>query len=597
MRTKLTDTPLAHFLQEAHAHIAPDESGHVADYIPELGKAKPEHFGICLATLDGHVYSSGDAEVPFTIQSISKAFVFALALELLGNEAVTASIGVEPSGEAFNSVRLTPDNKPFNAMVNSGAIACAAMIRDAAGSEAWARVAGMLSAFAGRDLGLDEAVYRSESDTGDRNRAIAYLLRNAGRFRSSVDDALDVYFRQCSLLVTARDLAVMAATLANGGLNPMTGLQVVSRTTVARTMSVMASSGMYDYAGEWISRVGLPAKSGVGGGIIAVMPGQLGLGSFSPPLDEHGNSVRGLRVCEELSSFYGLHLLHPPQGASRCILADYAGEAASSRRERRPDEQRCLAPYRSGIRVLELYGTLSFADLDLVTRRLAEGDATLVALVLDLHRASGITPAGAKLLDALLANLAQAGNLVAVVGQPKDSAFPAGIVGFSLLEDAIEWVEDSLLGRHAAETTPSQQVALASQALLAGLSADEIEVVARLGHAQDFPPGAKIISAGGDATSLFFLLSGTVSVRLGGGRRVTTFAAGSAFGEMALLHQPRSADVFADTAVICLELQIDQLLAPRSDEPRIEPFLMRNLGLLLADRLRQTNMRLQLLRA
>lgn len=354
---------------------------------------------------------------------------------------------------------------------------------------------------------------------------------------------------------------------------------------------------MYDHAGEWIYRVGLPAKSGVGGGIIAAMPGQLGLGSFSPPLDEHGNSVRGLRVCEELSAFYGLHLLDPPQGASRCILADYAGEAAVSRRERRSEERHCLAPYRRGVRVLELYGNLSFADLDLVTRRLVESDAPLIALVLDLHRASGTTPAGAKLLDALLAQVTDAGSFVAVVGTPMGTTLPSGAVDFALLEDALEWVEDSLLDRHAEEIDPNQKVALTSQALLAGLSADEIAAVVKLGNMLDFPTGAKIIAAGGAAASLFFLLSGTVSVRLGGGRRVATLAAGSAFGKMALLRQPRSADVFADTAVTCLEVSVDRLLAPRLDQLTIELSLMRNLGLILADRLRQTNAKLQLLRA
>src|SRR5450432_3328992 len=279
---------MAHFLKTCLANYAGDTSGAVADYIPELSKANPAKFGIGLATIDGHVYEAGDSAVEFTIQSISKAFVFALALEIVGHERVEAKIGVEPSGEAFNSIRLTADNRPFNAMVNAGAIACSGLIHSVEGSGAFECVLDALSRFAGRKLSVDEAVFESERATGDRNRAIGYMLRNYSVVQGNVDEVLDVYFRQCSILVTARDLAVMAGTLANSGVNPVTNETVITTYAVARTLSVMTSSGMYDYAGEWIYRVGIPAKSGVGGGIIASLPAQLGLGSFSPLLDEHG---------------------------------------------------------------------------------------------------------------------------------------------------------------------------------------------------------------------------------------------------------------------------------------------------------------------
>src|SRR5215469_1392188 len=241
--------PLARFLERCHAGIAGNESGAVANYIPELAKADPNHFGISVATIDGYVYEIGDSAVPFTIQSISKAFVFALALETIGAERVESVIGVEPSGEAFNSIRLRADNRPFNPMVNAGAIACSGLIYDTEGKDAFGRILATLSAFAGRKLGVDEAVFASERATGDRNRAIAYLLRNYAVIKGDVDAILDVYFGQCSVLVTARDIAVMAATLANRGLNPLTGDQIVSPYAVARTLSVMTSSGMYDYAG------------------------------------------------------------------------------------------------------------------------------------------------------------------------------------------------------------------------------------------------------------------------------------------------------------------------------------------------------------
>src|SRR5205814_8775897 len=190
------------------------------------------------------------------------------------------------------------------------AIACSGLIHSAKGSDAFETIRAMLSRFAGRDLDVDEAVYASERETGDRNRAIGWLLHNYSVVQGDVDEILDIYFRQCAVLVTARDLAVMAATLANRGVNPITGDQVVKPYVVARTLSVMTSSGMYDYAGEWIYRVGMPAKSGVGGGIIAALPAQFGLGTFSPLLDSHGNSVRGLKVCEALSSHFDPHALN-----------------------------------------------------------------------------------------------------------------------------------------------------------------------------------------------------------------------------------------------------------------------------------------------
>src|SRR5437763_10302248 len=231
--------PLLRFLNACHAEFAGETSGAVADYIPELCKADPAHFGISLATLDGHVYEVGDSNIPFTIQSMSKPFVFALALDTLGAAKVESAIGVEPSGDPFNSIRLNADNHPFNPMVNAGAIACSGLIHEARGEDAFEYIRHALGRFAGRELGVDEAVYSSESTTGDRNRAIAYLLRTNAVLNDRVDSVLSVYFRQCAVLVTARDIAVMAATLANRGVTPVTGVQVLTPYAVARTLAVM----------------------------------------------------------------------------------------------------------------------------------------------------------------------------------------------------------------------------------------------------------------------------------------------------------------------------------------------------------------------
>src|SRR5258707_12291464 len=229
--------PLLRFLNTCHAEYLAETSGAVADYIPELGKADPAHFGISLATLDGHVYEVGDTKVPFTIQSLSKPFVFPLALDTLGAAAVESAIGVEPSGDPFNSIRLNADNHPFNPMVNAGAIACTGLIHRAKGDGAFEYIRQALGRFAGRELHVDEAVYGSESATGDRNRAIGDLLRNSAVIKDDVGAVLEVYFRQCSVLVTARDIAVMAATLANRGTNPVTGEQVMTPYAISRTLS------------------------------------------------------------------------------------------------------------------------------------------------------------------------------------------------------------------------------------------------------------------------------------------------------------------------------------------------------------------------
>ena len=228
--------PLLRFLTACHADFSDETGGDVADYIPELGKADPDRFGISLATLDGHVYEVGDSRIPFTIQSMSKPFVFALALDTLGAARVESAIGVEPSGDPFNSIRLNADNHPFNPMVNAGAITCSGLIRAAKGDDAFEHIRAALGRFAGREFDVDEAVYASESATGDRNRAIAYLLRNSSVIKDDVGKVLEVYFRQCAILVTARDIAIMAATLANRGKNPVTGEQVMTPYAISRTL-------------------------------------------------------------------------------------------------------------------------------------------------------------------------------------------------------------------------------------------------------------------------------------------------------------------------------------------------------------------------
>jgi len=306
--TPFAAAQLQKIIDRTYSKFKDVDDGTVATYIPELGKANPRHFGICVATVDGHVFTAGDWEQEFTIQSMCKPFAFQMALEQHGTEKVLKHVGVEPSGEAFNSIELDQKSgRPFNPMVNAGAIAVASLIKQSpveAGVEAFVDQMGRA---AGRELRIDESVLASETATGNRNRAIAYMLLNSGIIDEDVQQSLHQYFAQCSMLVNCKDLAMMAATMGNIGNHPVTGETVFDFQLIKYVMAVMFSCGLYDYAGNWAFEVGLPAKSGVSGGIFAVVNRQLGIGVYSPKLDAQGNSVRGILACKELASRFGLH--------------------------------------------------------------------------------------------------------------------------------------------------------------------------------------------------------------------------------------------------------------------------------------------------
>ena len=304
-------SPFRNYLTELHEKYQALDEGAVADYIPELALAQPEWFGICVVTQDGQVFDVGDCDQLFTIQSISKAFVFGLALEDHGREYVNSKVSVEPTGEAFNAIVLDEaTNRPYNPMVNAGAIATADLIKGNNGTERLKRLLAMFKRYTGREHDINVPVFLSEKATGYRNRAMSYLMLNFGMVGDKIDETLDFYFQQCSIMVTARDLAMLSATLANGGVNPVTQERALDERYVQDVISVMLTCGMYDASGEWAYQVGMPAKSGVGGGILAVVPGKLGIGTFSPRLDAKGNSVRGIQVCQDLSRDFGLHLFN-----------------------------------------------------------------------------------------------------------------------------------------------------------------------------------------------------------------------------------------------------------------------------------------------
>ncbi len=296
-------------LQKIHTRYANVDEGEVASYIPELSKADPDHFGICMVSVDGRVFQVGNVETLFTIQSISKPFTYGMALEAFGQERVSRHVSVEPSGDSFNSIVLERQtNRPFNPMVNAGAITTSALLYEKYGDEAFDIILSRFSIAAGRQLTLDQSVYASESKTGHRNRAIAHLLLNFGMVHENIEPALDLYFKQCSILINTIDLATMGATLAHVGRNPLTNEEAFDLDSVKCMLSVMFTCGMYDYSGQWAYNVGVPAKSGVAGGILAVVNRQLGIASYSPRLDTVGNSYRGIQACKDIASELGLHV-------------------------------------------------------------------------------------------------------------------------------------------------------------------------------------------------------------------------------------------------------------------------------------------------
>ena len=280
------------------------KEGKNADYIPALAKVDPKLFGIALVTVDGKVHTAGDVSTEVSIQSISKAFVMARVIQDSGESAIRDSVGVDATGQDFGSIAAVEQHKgkEMNAMVNPGAITVTSMIKGNDAEQAWNNIMGTLEDFAGRSLAVNQEVYRSESETNQRNQAIAALMKAYELLQGDPKQATDLYTRQCSVNVNAKDLATMAATLANGGRNPVTRKQVIDTKHVPAVLAVMATAGLYDDSGKWLFATGLPAKSGVGGGILAVSPGRFGIAVISPPLDAVGNSVRAMKAIEEISN-------------------------------------------------------------------------------------------------------------------------------------------------------------------------------------------------------------------------------------------------------------------------------------------------------
>lgn len=602
-------SPVAQILKTLHQRYASLGEGAVANYIPELAKADPNLFGICIATRDGHLYEVGDTRQKFTIQSISKALSYGLALEDRGEEHVLSRIGVEPSGDAFNAISLKPDTgAPFNPMINAGAIATCGQILKSGGESRIQRITNYLSRCAGEQLEIDDDIYRSESETGHRNRAIGWMLRNFGIIDEDPREIVETYFQQCSLQVTCADLAVMGATLANQGVNPLTGERAIAHDYVDNVLAVMASCGMYDWSGEWLYRVGLPAKSGVGGGILAVLPGQLGIGVFSPPLDAQGNSVRAIRVCMDLARDLALHMFNPSAVPPPALRRSYNASQVNSRRRLPAKAVHTLRRYGDRIRVMELQGPLLFSTFEPVVRVLIKQAPYCKHVILNFSYVFSIDEVCVRMLRDIRQQLAasgvrllcchtgRVGKSLAAAGMDQDLIFPSEDAALESCENEVlaEVMED-----HWLQPPP---VSLAGCALFAKCDEAELRLLDERMEFKTYAAGDTIIQTGTNADELFILVSGSVEVRLrlDGERhqRLDVFSAGMSFGELAFLDgSPRSADIVAVAPVHCRVINrpfFDELGA---EFPALKASILSEIALQLCDRLRQANIEISALRS
>jgi glutaminase len=489
-------------------------------------------------------------------------------------------------------------------MINAGAIASTGLVRGKDAAERIARIVDLCSRCAGRELEIDENVYRSERETGFRNFAIGYMLRNFSILDSAPEPILEAYFRQCSILVSCRDLAVMAATLANAGVCPLTGETAVQAHCIPQVLSVMASCGMYDYAGEWIYRIGMPSKSGVGGGIIGVLPGQMAVAVFSPPLDARGNSVRAIRVFNDLSDELRLHMFGGEKLTAQVLRRKYDAGTVSSKRLRRAAEMRVLRAHGDCIAVYELQGQLTLFSIERIVRELLALPERVEYLVVDFRRVLG---AEAPALDLWLSYLEEnRGRHEAVYLCDFEHCPPLGerlsndangsnARGYACAVEAdaaLEVCENRLLSRMIEPSAPERSFPLEKFEVCDGLEPERVEVLRQVLERRGYAAGDIIIRKGDAANYLFFLIEGRVSVSIdlpdGTAHRLATCTPGMLFGEMAIVERrPRSAAVTADTAVECYAMSVATFDRLTATHPDLKVKLLENFAHSLSVRLRQ----------
>ncbi len=607
---KPLQSPIQTYLEELFHKFRDINDGTLADYIPELAKADPSLFGIALVTVDGHIYQIGDSQHKFTIQSISKPFTYAHTLDVHGVDYVLTKVGVEPSGEAFNEISLEQGSgRPFNPMINAGAIATSGLVRGDNIEDRFSKVLAAYNKFAAIDLTMDQDVYQSESDTGNRNRAIAYLLKNSNIIENDTEQTLDLYFRQCSILINCRDLAVMGATLANNGVNPITSVIALKSENVEKVLSIMSTCGMYNYAGGWIYDVGMPAKSGVAGGIMAVLPGQFGLAVFSPLLDRYGNSHRGIGVCRQVSIDFGLHMFDSSKASNSVIRAKYDTTTITSKRTRTQAEFDVLRKHGARIKIYELAGDLIFSATDFVTESILKVLPETDYIILDFKRVTSAKRSACYLIACLARIIKENDKFIYITNSDYqfskllkrylDKNLFQEILEFLDNDTAIECCESKLIAQYINPRSISDKVLLSSQLLLNEMSSSELLYLKGLMTKQTYAKGDYIVNEGDNSQSLFFITIGEVSIILrseknSANKRIATLPAGMSFGEMTFhTRAERSASVRAETYVECYELTrsaYEQISAEHAD---MRQKLLTNISIDLSNKLRKVNQQIR----
>ncbi len=575
---------VADLMRAVHDEFVEDRSGTPLQGVPSLAGIDEDHFGLCIAMADGTVYEVGDTDVPFCIQSISKAFTYGLALSDHGKAVVDETIDMEPSGDAFNEISLHPQTgRPRNPMINAGAIAAASLVAGDDHAEQSRRIKQLYETYAGVELGYAEDVLADELRDGHRNRAISHMLRENDKLRTSPEDAIEVYLRQCSVLVTCRDLAMMGATLANNGVNPRTERRAIPSHLAERVLSVMSTCGMYDAAGEWVAEVGMAAKSGVGGGIVAVLPGQLAIAVFSPRLDAHGNSVRGVATCRRLSSELELHALHVTRSARGAIREAYDLTEAPSGLQRPESDRRVLEEHGAKARLYELQGDLLFSGAESVVRRMCADGRDLEYLALDVRSVDDVAEIARRLLVGVRAMLRGWGCEPILIDYEQrtlpetgDGEDPTPV--FHSQRAAVQWMEEQLLERHGDGVAPDEDFTLESHPLVARLDPGIVATWRSHMEERTYADGDVIVEQGDEESGVFLLLSGRVrqSLVLGDRERsIATLTPGTCFGDVYLVTgNAHPMTVVADGDVQALTLTRETYAEIRDTDPVLHALML-----------------------
>ncbi|WP_153396793.1 glutaminase A [Ornithinicoccus halotolerans] len=580
------ESPIDRYLRSLHDDIAGLRDGVPYTVGPPGTQIDPDDFGICLATVDGHVYEVGTTSKLFSLQSISKALSYGLALADLGAAAVDEKVDVEPSGDPFNEISLAPGTgRPANPMINTGALAVVSLIKGSGGRSAIRRIVDTYSAFAGRDLAVDDRVHAAEMRNSDRNHALAYLLKSFGIIERDPTATLSTYLQQCSVQVTCRDLSIMAATLANWGTNPLTGAEALDLEAVKRVLSVMMTSGMYDDAGAWASNVGMPAKSGVGGGTLAVLPGQAGVAVFSPPLDAHGGSVRGTATCERLSLDMEMHFVQSARAGRSAVHSQYSVTDAPSRIRRGAEATALLHEHGHRARVVELSGDLLFAGAESMVREVSALQDDVELVVLDLRRVDEVSRYAVTMLGQLAEQLSGAGRQLLLVdraGLLDGVATPEEVPAFDTRAAAVEYCEDVLLARHGGHLERPAVVPPAASPALSPLSPEDTAALTARMELRRYADGDIVRRVGQRFGGVYFIVSGKINTITTDpqGRRVqlSTLRAGMTFGELALGSEDRQETTEkAQGPVELMVLTAEAIEGLQQEDPRLAVELWRAL--------------------